>query len=62
VRRGPAVIAQAQDGDLTSPQWSVTPALAEKTFGRPARIYHFQGYTIMVWHTNLLPHLGRAVP
>ncbi|HMD94168.1 MAG TPA: hypothetical protein VKG80_16175 [Trebonia sp.] len=38
------------------------PALAEKTFGRPARIYHFQGYTIMVWRKNLLPHLGRAVP
>ena len=47
---------------LTSPQWSVTPALAIKTFGRPARIYHFQGYTIMVWRKNLLPHLGRPVP
>ena len=47
---------------LTSPQWSVTPALAAKVFGPPARTYHFQGYTIMVWHKNLVPHLGRPVP
>ena len=47
---------------LTSPQWSVTPALAAKVFGPPAHTYHFQAYTIMVWRKNLLPHLGRPVP
>lgn len=47
---------------LTSPGESVTPALAAHTFGRPAKIYHYQGYTIMVWHKNLVPHLGRPVP
>jgi hypothetical protein len=31
---------------------------AELTFGRPARIYHADGYTIMVWTTNLLTKLG----
>jgi hypothetical protein len=47
---------------LTSPQWSVTPALAAKVFGPPAHTYHFQAYTIMVWRKNLLPRLGRPVP
>jgi hypothetical protein len=32
---------------------------AELTFGRPARIYHADGYTVMVWHTNLLDRLAR---
>ncbi len=31
---------------------------AELTFGRPARVYHADGYTIMVWNTNLLAKLG----
>ena len=30
---------------------------AELTFGRPARIYHADGYTILVWNTNLLDKL-----
>ena len=47
---------------LTSPEWSVTPALAAKVFGPPVAIYRFQSYTIMVWDKNLLPHLGRPVP
>jgi hypothetical protein len=47
---------------LTSPGESVTPALAAKTFGRPARVYHYHGYTILVWDKNLIPHLGRPVP
>ena len=34
------------------------PAAAVLTFGRPARIYHADGYTIMVWNTNLLARLG----
>ena len=36
---------------------------AELTFGRPQRIYRADGYTIMVWNTNLLARLagpGRA--
>jgi hypothetical protein len=30
---------------------------AELTFGRPRRVYHADGYTIMVWDTNLLAEL-----
>jgi hypothetical protein len=33
-------------------------AAAVLTFGRPARIYHADGYTIMAWNTNLLTKLG----
>jgi hypothetical protein len=29
-------------------QWVAT------AFGRPARTYHYRGYTIWVWHKNLL--------
>ncbi len=46
---------------LTLAGETVTPALAVHTFGPPARVYHFQAYTIMVWRKNLLPHLGRPV-
>ena len=31
---------------------------AELTFGRPARVYQADGYTIMVWNTNLLAELA----
>ena len=31
---------------------------AVRTFGRPERIYRYDGYTIMVWDTNLLLRLG----
>ena len=40
---------------------SARPSLqdgAELTFGRPARIYHDDGYVIMVWDKNLLTTLG----
>ena len=30
---------------------------AELTFGRPRRIYHADGYTILIWDTNLLAKL-----
>jgi hypothetical protein len=33
-------------------------AAAERTFGPPRRIYHADGYTILVWDTNLLRRLG----
>jgi hypothetical protein len=31
---------------------------AVRTFGRPARVYQADGYTIMVWNTNLLAKLA----
>jgi hypothetical protein len=31
---------------------------AELTFGRPQRIYHADGYTILIWDTNLLAKLA----
>ena len=33
-------------------------AAAIRTFGRPLRAYHADGYTILVWDTNLLTKLG----
>ena len=38
-----------------------TPAQARATFGPPARVYHFEAYTIMVWNKNLLRQLGPPV-
>ena len=35
---------------------------AELTFGRPQRIYHADGYTILIWNTNLLAKLGSPGP
>ena len=35
---------------------------AELTFGRPQRIYHADGYTILVWNTNLLAKLASPGP
>ena len=31
---------------------------ALRTFGRPQRVYHYDGYTVLVWDTNLLRLLG----
>jgi hypothetical protein len=36
-------------------------AAAELTFGPPRRIYHADGYTILVWDVNLLRRFGRAL-
>ena len=33
-------------------------AAAQHTFGRPQQTYSYDGYTIMVWDTNLLTRLG----
>ena len=33
-------------------------ASVANTFGRPARVYLFGPYRILVWHKNLLPELG----
>jgi len=35
-------------------------ASAIRTFGPPQRVYHFHGYTVMVWDTNLLNKLVSA--
>jgi hypothetical protein len=32
--------------------------VAERTFGKPAQTYQADGYTIMVWHKNLLAQDG----
>ncbi len=42
------------DGPLALPGMQLS---AELTFGRPARVYHADGYTILVWNTNLLDKL-----
>jgi len=33
--------------------------IAEHTFGKPAQTYQADGYTIMVWHKNLLAQSGQ---
>ena len=40
-------------------QLSWAQSAAVRTFGRPQRVYRYDGYTIMVWDTNLLRRLGR---
>jgi hypothetical protein len=35
-----------------------TRADAKAVFGAPARSYRVAGYTVLVWHENLLPSLG----
>jgi hypothetical protein len=35
-------------------------AAAPRGFGPPARTYHYEQYTIMVWHKNLLPLVSAA--
>ena len=39
--------------------WPGMQLSAQLTFGRPARSYQFDGYTILVWHTNVLAQLDR---
>jgi hypothetical protein len=38
---------------------SITEGEAISDFGRPARTYHVQEYTVLVWSKNLLPQLDR---
>ena len=47
---------------LSMPGDVVTPARAVLAFGRPARVYHFQIYTILVWNKNILRDLGPPIP
>jgi hypothetical protein len=39
----------------------VTLQKAITTFGRPAKTYHYQAYTILVWPENLLRYLGEPL-
>jgi hypothetical protein len=39
----------------------VTLQQAITTFGRPAKTYHYQVYTILVWPENLLRYLGKPL-
>jgi hypothetical protein len=45
------------DGGGYAPEYIPLP-VARRTFGPPARVYHFGGYTVMVWDVNLLTRLG----
>jgi len=47
---------------ISMPGDAVTPAMARAAFGPPADTYHYQAYTIMVWHKNLLRDLGPEFP
>jgi hypothetical protein len=38
--------------------WPGMQLAAQLSFGRPARTYHVDGYTIQVWNTNVLAGLG----
>ena len=40
--------------------WPGMQQSAQLTFGRPARIYQVDGYTILVWNTNVLARLDGA--
>ena len=46
------------DGAGYAPEQIPEP-VARRTFGPPTRVYHFHGYTVMVWDVNLLTRLGR---
>ena len=35
-------------------------AAARATFGPPSGIYHVDGFTVLLWHENVLSHLGTA--
>ena len=39
--------------------WPGMQLSAQLTFGHPARTYHIDGYTILVWNTNVLAKLDR---
>ena len=43
-----------------APRPPVTVGGAVRAFGRPARVYQFQRYTILVWDENILSRLPRG--
>ena len=44
-----------------NPSQRISYAEAVRTFGAPACVYHFSGYTVMTWNRNLLPLLNPEV-
>lgn len=44
------VVTTAQDGSA----FDIQPSWVIRDFGQPARVYHFQAWTIMTWNKNLL--------
>ena len=44
-----------------NPSQRISYAEAVRTFGAPARVYHFSGYTVMIWNRNLLTLLSPEV-
>jgi hypothetical protein len=52
------VLAVLTAGYLAALGYGAAQISAELTFGRPQRIYHADGYTNMIWHTNLLTKLA----
>lgn len=42
---------------ITAADPTITEHGAAAAFGKPARVYRYQGYTILVWHENLLSRL-----
>ncbi|HTU04745.1 MAG TPA: hypothetical protein VMG13_04255 [Trebonia sp.] len=49
-------VTTAQDG----PAFTIPAARIIRAFGEPAHTYHYQGWTIMTWPTNLLTVIRRA--
>jgi hypothetical protein len=49
-------------GDTSGAPGSISPAMAEGLFGRPAMIYRAAGRVILVYKKNLLSELPRAQP
>lgn len=47
------VVTTHQDG----PAFYIPPAWIIRAFGKPAHTYHYQSWTIMTWHKNLLTDL-----
>jgi hypothetical protein len=53
--------ATHQANFLVLPEYpAASKAIVIAAFGPPAVVYHFQTYTILVWHKNLLPDLKPA--
>jgi hypothetical protein len=47
------------DAGAGSAEWRTQLRAAERTFGRPARTYRFDGFTVFTWHGNVLSRLRR---
>lgn len=45
---------------VADPKWNYPRAVFERDFGKPAAVYHVQGWTVLVYRTNLLKLIGKA--